>query len=87
MALDLCSAMAFCLPPFPQSLPVETLGPEPAADAESEGAPGALGSPSKAAAEEPAGAEEGGGNRLPGGGAPFPQGKAVGFVRCPGFVV
>ncbi|XP_045838190.1 pre-B-cell leukemia transcription factor-interacting protein 1 [Meles meles] len=43
-----------------ESLPVETLGPEPAADAESEGAPGALGSPSKAAAEEPAGAEEGG---------------------------
>ncbi|XP_044122399.1 pre-B-cell leukemia transcription factor-interacting protein 1 isoform X3 [Neovison vison] len=44
-----------------ESLPVETLGPESAADTESERAPRALGSPSKASAEESAGAEEGGG--------------------------
>ncbi|XP_022346794.1 pre-B-cell leukemia transcription factor-interacting protein 1 isoform X2 [Enhydra lutris kenyoni] len=43
-----------------ESLPVETLGPESAADAESERAPRALGSPSKAAVEESAGAGEGG---------------------------
>ncbi|XP_032700994.1 pre-B-cell leukemia transcription factor-interacting protein 1 isoform X3 [Lontra canadensis] len=43
-----------------ESLPVETLGPESAADAESERAPRALRSPSKAAVEESAGAEEGG---------------------------
>ncbi|XP_059269821.1 pre-B-cell leukemia transcription factor-interacting protein 1 isoform X3 [Mustela nigripes] len=43
-----------------ESLPVETLGPESAADTESARAPRALGSPSKAAAEESTGAEEGG---------------------------
>ncbi|XP_047561572.1 pre-B-cell leukemia transcription factor-interacting protein 1 isoform X2 [Lutra lutra] len=59
-----------------ESLPVETLGPESAADAESERAPRALGSPSKAAVEESAGAEEGGGSRAPlGAGAPISSGK------------
>ncbi|XP_032173299.1 pre-B-cell leukemia transcription factor-interacting protein 1 isoform X2 [Mustela erminea] len=43
-----------------ESLPVETLGPESAVDTESERAPRALRSPSKAAAEESTGAEEGG---------------------------
>ncbi|XP_064449713.1 pre-B-cell leukemia transcription factor-interacting protein 1 isoform X3 [Mirounga angustirostris] len=44
-----------------ESLPVETLGRESTVDTESERAPQALGSPSKAAVEELAGAEAGGG--------------------------
>ncbi|XP_077934724.1 pre-B-cell leukemia transcription factor-interacting protein 1 isoform X2 [Halichoerus grypus] len=43
-----------------ESLPVETLGQESTVDTESERAPQALGSPSKAAVEELAGAEAGG---------------------------
>ncbi|XP_021537678.1 pre-B-cell leukemia transcription factor-interacting protein 1 isoform X2 [Neomonachus schauinslandi] len=43
-----------------ESLPVETLGRESTVDTESERAPQALGSPSKAAVEELAGAEAGG---------------------------
>lgn len=70
MLLDLSSAAAFCLHPFPQSLPVETLGQESTVDTESERAPQALGSPSKAAVEELAGAEAGGGNRAPLGAGP-----------------
>lgn len=52
----------FCLHPCPQSLPVETLGPESGMDPESERAPRAPLSPSKAAAEESAGTLDGGGN-------------------------
>ena len=54
--------------PFLQSLPVETLGPESMTglesmmDPESDRASQALGSPSRAAAEELAGAEDGGGS-------------------------
>ena len=53
----------FCLYPCPQSLPVETLGPESGNDPESERAPRAPQSPSRAAAEESAGTLDGGGNR------------------------
>lgn len=74
------SAAAFCLHPFPQSLPVETLGPESTVDAELESAPQALGSPSKTAVGELAGAEDGGGNRAPGGWGPISSGKG-GLVR------
>ena len=60
----------FCLCPFPQSLPVETLGPESRRDPEPESAPHTPQSPSKAAAEELAGTLDGEGNRaLLGGGA------------------
>ena len=53
----------FCLCPIPQNLPVETLGPESRMDPESERAPQAPWSPSKAAAEELAGTLDGEGNR------------------------
>lgn len=57
------SKAALLLYPCPQSLPVETLGPESGRDPESERAPQAPRSPSKAAAEDLAGTLDGGGNR------------------------
>lgn len=57
------SKAALLLYPCPQSLPVETLGPESWRDPESERAPQAPRSPSKAATEELAGTLDGGGNR------------------------